>query len=310
MYNLIQARRFATYHSKIAVVGAGAAGHSFIGNILRFSGGAVQPTDITVFDPSEKHIYQPSQTMIGGGVIGNAQQASSKEGTYLVRSQAELLARNGGVQWVQQAVSTFQPSDNAITLANGDVYKYDFLVVNPGLELRFDLIKGAQEALDDPDSPVSTIYTVPGAYKTSVLRENFKGGRALFTMPTPPIKCGGAPLKIMFLSEESYRRTKVRDHTEVVYYTGTQVFFPPQKKFSDAIVPMAERKGIKANFGNVLQSIDKANRVATLKNKDGDLIDVNFDLLHFVPPQTAPEFIRKSELAHTSGWVDVNRNTL
>jgi hypothetical protein len=94
MQKLTQTRRFSTFHSKIAVVGAGSAGHSFIGNILRYSGGAVQPTDITVFDPSANHIYQPSLTMVGGGVIGNAQSAASKEGTYLVRSQAELLGRS------------------------------------------------------------------------------------------------------------------------------------------------------------------------------------------------------------------------
>lgn len=117
-------------------------------------------------------------------------------------------------------------------------------------------------------------------------------------------------MKIMFLSEETYRKNKVRDQTDILYYTGTGVFFPPQKKFSDVLIPMAEKKGIKPFFGHVLQSIDKTNQVATFKNPNGDLIDVKFDLLHFVPPQTAPEFIRKSELAHTSGWVDVNRNTL
>lgn len=68
---------------------------------------------------------------------------------------------------------------------------------------------------------------MPGAYKTSVLRENFKGGKVVFTMPSPPVKCGGAPLKIMFLSEETFRRNKVREQTEILYYTGTGVFFPP-----------------------------------------------------------------------------------
>jgi sulfide:quinone oxidoreductase len=45
-----------------------------------------------------------------------------------------------------------------------------------------------------------------GAYKTSVMRESFSGGKAIFTAPNPPIKCGGAPLKIAFLSEETWRK--------------------------------------------------------------------------------------------------------
>jgi hypothetical protein len=45
--------------------------------------------------------------MIGGGVIGTAQQAALKEGTYTMRSQAEMFSHNPGVHWVQQAISGF-----------------------------------------------------------------------------------------------------------------------------------------------------------------------------------------------------------
>jgi len=38
--------------------------------------------------------------MIGGGVIGNSQQASAKEGTYVKKSQAEMLKHMPGVNWV------------------------------------------------------------------------------------------------------------------------------------------------------------------------------------------------------------------
>lgn len=57
--------------------------------------------------------------------------------------------------------------------------------------------------------------------------------------------------------------------------------------------------------------IDKDNRVATFKNLDsGDLSDVDFDFLHFSPPQTAPAFVRESSLAAGNGWLDVNTQTL
>ncbi len=32
---------------------------------------------------------------------------------------------------------------------------------------------------------------------------NFKQGNAIFTHPNTPIKCGGAPMKIMYLAEDS-----------------------------------------------------------------------------------------------------------
>lgn len=60
-----------------------------------------------------------------------------------------------------------------------------------------------------------------------------------------------------------------------------------------------------------MMKIDKDNRVATFKNLDsGDLTNIDFDFLHFTPPQSAPAFVRESPLAAANGWLDVNVNTL
>jgi sulfide:quinone oxidoreductase len=156
---------------------------------------------------------------------------------------------------------------------------------------------------------VATIYNSAGAYKTSMLRESFKGGKAVFTIPPFPIKCGGAPVKILFLSEETFRRNGVRDKTDLHFYAATPVFFPPVKEYNEEITKTALSKGVKPHFKHILTKIDKDNRVATFKTDDGN-VDVNFDFLHFVPAQTAPEFIRTSEIAAANGWVDVNKDTL
>jgi sulfide:quinone oxidoreductase len=37
---------------------------------------------------------------------------------------------------------------------------------------------------------------------------------------------------------------------------------------------------------------------------------VHYDFLHAVPPQSAPDFIKKSPLADAGGWIDVDPNTL
>jgi hypothetical protein len=51
------ARSFATFHSRIAVIGAGAGGHHFVSNAIRQTHGVIQPSDITVFDPATTHAY-------------------------------------------------------------------------------------------------------------------------------------------------------------------------------------------------------------------------------------------------------------
>jgi len=87
--------------------------------------------------------------------------------------------------------------------------------------------------------------------------------------------------------------------------------FPNNTKFANALGPICESKGIEQHWKSNLVKIDKDNRVATFKNLDsGDMTDVNFDFLHFAPPQSAPEFVRTSELAAANGWLDVNTQTL
>ena len=88
-----------------------------------------------------------------------------------MRDQKDLLTK--GIDWRQTSVSKIDPSNNSITAGNGETYTYDYLVLSPGVELRFDKIEGAKEALNDPNSGVASIYRLDYAYKTSALRENF-----------------------------------------------------------------------------------------------------------------------------------------
>jgi len=96
------------------------------------------------------------------------------------------------------------------------------------------------------------MYTLEGAYKFSVLRDNFLGGNAVFNCPVFPIKCGGAPQKILYLSESTFRKNGVREDTNMVYYSGTPVIFPPAPEFSAYLHETCLGKGIELNLSHVL----------------------------------------------------------
>lgn len=151
---------------------------------------------------------------------------------------------------------------------DGTVVTYEYLIVNPGCQLRFDQIKGSEEAINNPKVPVGSIYTLLGAYKTSILRDNFQGGNAIFTLPTMPIKCGGAPQKIMYLSEETWRKNGVKQRSKIQYISTAGNLFPNCQKFADALVPVAQSKGIDVTLKTLLTEVDGENRVATFKNLD------------------------------------------
>jgi len=129
------------------------------------------------------------------------------------------------------------------------------------------------------------MYTLEGAYKFSVLSDQFKGGNAIFNCPPFPIKCGGAPVKILYLSEENFRKKGIRENTNMMFYTATPVLFPPQADFNNALNETCESKGIEKHVKHNLIAIDKENRVATFKNLNSEeIVKQEFDLLHFVPP--------------------------
>jgi NADPH-dependent 2,4-dienoyl-CoA reductase/sulfur reductase-like enzyme len=202
--------------------------------------------EIAVFDSKTEHHYQPAYTMVGGGVIGTAAQTKKREGYYVVRDQSSMFMP--GVNWVRQNIETFDPENNTLGLMDGQRCTYEYLIVSPGCELRWDMIPGAEQAVQDPNTPVGSIYTLSGAYKMSNLREGFRGGKAIFTLPTMPIKCGGGPQKIMYLSEETFRRNGVRDETNIHWYTTVGNMFPNCLKFADALEPIAKSKNIDLHY--------------------------------------------------------------
>lgn len=65
-------------------------------------------------------------------------------------------------------------------------------------------IKGLPEGFEYPR--IGSNYSVQTVEKTWKALQNFKEGNAVFSYPNTPIKCGGAPQKIMYLSDAYLRK--------------------------------------------------------------------------------------------------------
>ena len=87
-------------------------------------------------------------------------------------------------------------------------------------------VEGLPEALEDPTSGIASNFSEKYVTKTFELIKNFKGGNAIFTMPTLPIKCPGAPQKIMYLAEDYFckvRSLRFHKHPHVYTHTHTHI---------------------------------------------------------------------------------------
>jgi sulfide:quinone oxidoreductase len=283
-------------HHTLLIVGGGAAGVSVANNMRRQNA----KIDIALIEPSEQHYYQPGFTIVGGGAY------TLKQTT---RNEKDLIHKS--VKWIKDYADTFQPDENSITLRSGDTITYDYLVVCPGLQLDWDKIKGLPETLGKNN--VCSNYSPKTAEYTWECIQQIKSGTALFTQPPMPIKCAGAPQKIMYLAADRFRKQGILDKFNIEFCNaGPAIFGIPF--FAKALMKVVAGYGIKTNFGHNLVAIDGAAKTATFETTDSEgnkqQVIKTFDMIHVTPPQSAPDFIKLSPLANAAGWVDVHELTL
>lgn len=282
-------------HYAVAIVGAGSAGLSVAARLLRAS--AALHGSVVLVDPQAKHYYQPLWTLVGGGVV-------RKEVTE--RDQQSLIPK--GADWLQEAVAHFRPEENRIVTSTGTVIGYDVLVVAAGIQVDWDRIKGLKECIGREGVCSNYDYRYVDSTWRSI--REFRGGTAIFTQPNTPIKCGGAPQKIMYLADDAFRRAGVRENSDIIFASGNASIFAVPK-YAAALDKVVERKGITAKYKRSLVEIDSAKREAVFEHVDSkERETLRYDMIHVVPPMSAPSFIRDSPLAGPGGWAEVDKHTL
>jgi len=282
-------------HHQILIIGGGNAGISVAAQLLNKN----KKLDIAIIDPSENHYYQPAWTLVGGGIF---------DVNDTIKSESSVIP--DGVTWIKESVTEIQASSNAVVTNNGQ-YSYDYLVVAPGIQLNWNEIKGLEETLGK--NGVCSNYSYKIAPYTYECIKNTVSGRAIFTNPHTPVKCGGAPQKIMYLASDFFRKKGVLNNIQVELWSGGTKLFGV-KKYEDALKKVISRYGIKEHYFEKLVEIDGPNKRAKFigfgeNNKEVENW-INFEMIHVTPPQSAPNFIKNSELSNAAGWVDVDKHTL
>ena len=279
-------------HHRIVVVGGGTAGITVAARLCR----ALDEPDVAIVEPSPTHYYQPLWTLVGGGVVDREESA---------RPEADLIP--DGAEWIRSEIAELLPDENALRCADGRELTYDHLVVAPGLALRWDAIEGLEGRVGSDG--ICSNYEYDQCARTWDTISAFEGGTALFTMPPPPIKCAGAPQKIMYLADDAFRRAGVRDRTRIVFGTATPGIFTVEE-YARALDRVVERKGIEARYRHRLTAIRPDEREAVFADADGGEVVIGYDMVHVTPPQGPHEFVARSPLAGDGGWVEVDRSTL
>ena len=319
--------------AKIVIIGGGLAG---MATAARLTLNLDNP-DITVIEPGDLATsYQPGQTLVGAGVW---------EKEDVMYNTVDYIP--DGVTVIKEKAVEFDPDNNTVKTSGGQSIKYDYMVVAAGLKLDFGKIKGLgiDESITSTGdhakvsevigkNGLASIYYQQGSADTWTQMQKFiadaasgKKVKGVFTHPNTPIKCGGAPKKIMYLTDARLREAGARENAELMFYpNGSKMFGVPE--YHNAIQKQFEERNMKWNYRHNLIAVDPAAKTATFnrhwKEKgayDEDLeeysmelkskeVTVPYDFMHITPPMVAAEEIGKSPIGSAKGWVPVDKETL
>ena len=285
----------ATRTFSILIVGGGSGGLAVAARLAA----VLPPGTVALLEPSDKHYYQPLWTLVGGGVF-------PKE----VTERPEVDYVPDGVTWIRDRVVEFQPEARLVITGGGERLGYEQLVVALGIQLDWHKIDGVEATLGR--GGVVSNYRYDLVDSTWRELQRIDRGNALFTFPSTPVKCAGAPQKIMYLADEHLRSRGVRERVAVQFVSAGKGIFGVER-YARALRKVVAAKGIETRFRTELVAVRPASREAVFRHLDeGTEVVLPYELLHVVPPQSAPDVIKHSALASKDplGWVDVDKFTL
>jgi sulfide:quinone oxidoreductase len=312
---------------RIVIVGGGAGALMILARLRR----ALSNPEITIIAPNDRHVYQPGQIFVAAGEC----------------TTEDIIFDNTGyigndVTWIKDEVSTFDPENNKLMTKEGKEVAYDYLVVAAGAQYHYEQIQGLNADMIGQYG-ISSVYlsdlaagTAEGGRITNewfqALKEAAKTSkpRVIYTQPSTPLKCGGAPQKILYLSNDFLRHDDLS--ADFIFATaGEKLFAFPE--IDEALQKVQKGYGnITNKFGHDLIAIDAEKKVATFLHKyeiqgeydkileeyemieKEDHVTLEYDFIHISPPTGAVDAVANSLLGWqkgtAKGWLEVDRETL
>lgn len=289
-------------NARIVIVGGGAGGITAAAKLVRWLDGA----RITVIEPRQIHRYQPGWVFVGAGIMDKEETVAEKT-RELLPEECEL---------VQEPVAEFDPESNTVTTESGQAIDYDYLIVATGCQLNYGDIEGLDRSMLGRDGLTSVYASADQAEAMWREMQRFvaNGGEGIFTKPATPLKCAGAPLKMAFLTESHMVEAGTRDKGRILYNAPTEKLFGVPE-IHDLVAKRFKQKSIDYEFNRVLRAVDAGRKEATFDTPNGQET-LPYDFLHVVPPMSAPDAVRHSDLAWQDGpfaeggWLEVDQHTL
>jgi len=210
--------------------------------------------------------------------------------------------KRGGVRVEHATVTTIDPQTRSVTLTNAGKLTYDKLVLSPGIDFRWDAIRGYDRAAAE---------IMPHAWndgaQVMLLRRQLEamedGGTVVITSPVNPARCPPAPYERASLIAHYLKSRKPRSKVIVL---DAKESFTMQRLFEaawKALYPgLIEWVGLSS--GGVLSSVEPATRTLVT-----DFDKYQAAVASVIPPQKAGHAAELAGVADRTGWGPVDPAT-
>ena len=189
---------------KLLILGAGTGG-TIMANKMRKD----LPRDeweITIVDQFKTHYYQPGFLFIPFGFYKEADVVKPKNNFIPI-----------GVNLVYSEIDKIDGENNKVLLKDGEVLKYDILIIATGTKIAPEETPGLKGELWHKS--IFDFYTIEGAKALASFFKSWEGGELVIDIADMPIKCPVAPLEFAFFADAFFIERGLRDKVNTVSYT-------------------------------------------------------------------------------------------
>ncbi|MBZ2209573.1 NAD(P)/FAD-dependent oxidoreductase [Massilia soli] len=263
----------------VLVIGGGYGGATAAKYVRMWSEAAIE---VTLVEPNASFVSCPLSNLVLGG---------SRQLGELTMSYAALSSKHG-IRVIHDTARAIDAVQRTVTLAGGQVLRYDRLIVSPGIDFMFDDLPGSSTAMHAWKAGPATLAL------RAALEQMPDGGTFVMTIPAAPYRCPPGPYERACQVAQYFSRAKPRakvlilDANDDVVSKGALFKRIWSQRYRGMIDYRPQFKTVRAQANAVFSEL-------------GDRVDAH--VLNIIPPQRAGAIAVQSGLANLNQrWCGVN----
>jgi len=265
-------------------------------------GGAIAAKYLRMADPNLKvTLIEKNKSFISCPLSNEV--LSGERGLESLTFGYDALAKKHGVDMVFDEVIEIDAKAKKVKVAGGSALEYDKLIVSPGVDFKYEAIKGYSQAVAEKEMP----HAWKAGPQTLLLRKQITampdGGKVIIVAPPNPFRCPPGPYE---------RAAQIAHYLKLHKPKSKVIILDPKDNFSKQGL---FETGWKQYYGSMIEWVSGAagGNVeavdAAAMTVQAQIEQFKGDVINVIPPQKAGAIALAAGLADAKGWCPVNPQT-